>query len=154
MMACSCTDKLVEIDWMILERNQIVEDRRVGRAQETAHLVLGESSLNARIGTCVDDQLHQRTGLVDALLRIFETPDMKQNGLAEGQTDLAAGLCVIIDVGHAVRREMILNQREEPLLQRGCHPGVDTMCDNVIERPSFGWKLNDIIHAQFDVVDL
>src|SRR6478672_8067680 len=108
MMASSCTDKLVEIDGVILERDQIVEDRPVGHAEEMVQLGLSESSLNAGFGTRVDNQPHQRTCLVDALLGITETPDMKQNGLAEGEPELAARLCVIVDVGHAIGRKVML----------------------------------------------
>src|SRR5690606_12165923 len=67
------------------------------------------------------------------------------------EDEVPAGEGVVADVGDAVGREVVMADGQDFVLYRVGNPGIDAMCDDVVELAEFGRDVHEVHGVEVDV---
>src|SRR3981189_426716 len=65
---------------------------------------------------------------------------------------MASRIAIVADIADAVRRQGVVENREDLLAYRIWHPRINTMRTDVVECPELGRYIHDVIGAQHDIL--
>ena len=124
--------ELVEVDGVVDLGELVVQQRRVA-AREHALGLAAHSAPSPSPRRALEQEAQQPPRLCDALARVGELGGVEDEHVAQRLAQAPAGQGVVADVGHAGLVERLAADREQAIADRGRHPRVDAVGDDVVE---------------------
>ena len=143
--------ELAEVHRLVGGREVVVEEEARGVVEHRAHLVREHRRVAARGLRAVRHEAGEGAGLGDLLFRIGDVRDVEPEDLPDRLAQMAAGIGVVADERHPVRRQVRRADGEDPVAHRLGHPRVDTRRDDVVEGPEGVGDVHDVEPVQHHV---
>ena len=146
--------ELVEVERLVDLVQELVNEIVVRFALKSFRFTADD----ARVGSLVvGDRLHQEVQQTprfgQPLVRLFQVTGVEMEHVLGDAPEMPAGIRVVTDIGHAVRRQAVTADGQDFVPDRRGNPRVDSVADDVVELAKFFAQVEQVGGSQFDVFE-